>query len=204
MDNIILYLLTVIQEQYKTICWLLNFICRYILSSSGPSMIPTPLNTTNLPLTASLSSSLSSNKTGSSYWNTTSGNMVKPSGRSSGAMGNPFPRIPSVPLCGAPHHYLYDNNGGNGQVSVQGLWTDVCHWGGCYLQSVSCALTVDTPLSRKRTGGSSASTNVSIQSVLSICITSPGLIKNIWMRITVKINTSSITSTGNSPWISSA
>ena len=30
MDNIILYLLAVIQEQYKTICWLLNFICRYI------------------------------------------------------------------------------------------------------------------------------------------------------------------------------
>ena len=30
MDNIILYLLTIIQYQYQQICWLLNFICRYI------------------------------------------------------------------------------------------------------------------------------------------------------------------------------
>ena len=30
MDNIILYLLTIIQEQYKQICWLVLFICRYI------------------------------------------------------------------------------------------------------------------------------------------------------------------------------
>ena len=30
MDNIILYLLTIIQEQYNTICWLILFICRYI------------------------------------------------------------------------------------------------------------------------------------------------------------------------------
>ncbi len=66
--NIILYLLQLIQYQHQQICWLLNFICRYIplkqwafddshspkyqkfkidlsadisLSSSGPSMIPT-------------------------------------------------------------------------------------------------------------------------------------------------------------------
>ena len=30
MNNIILYLLTIIQEQYNTICWLVLFICRYI------------------------------------------------------------------------------------------------------------------------------------------------------------------------------
>lgn len=30
MDNIILYLLTIIQEQYNTICWLILFICRCI------------------------------------------------------------------------------------------------------------------------------------------------------------------------------
>ena len=30
MDNIILYLLTIIQEQHQQICWLILFICRYI------------------------------------------------------------------------------------------------------------------------------------------------------------------------------
>ena len=30
MDNIILYLLNIIQEQYRQICWLILFICRYI------------------------------------------------------------------------------------------------------------------------------------------------------------------------------
>ena len=30
MDNIILYLLKIIQEQYQQICWLILFICRYI------------------------------------------------------------------------------------------------------------------------------------------------------------------------------
>jgi len=30
MDNIILYLLTTIQYQYQQICWLINFICKYI------------------------------------------------------------------------------------------------------------------------------------------------------------------------------
>ena len=30
MDNIILYLLNIIQEQYQQICWLILFICRYI------------------------------------------------------------------------------------------------------------------------------------------------------------------------------
>ena len=30
MDNIILYLLKIIQEQYQQICWLILFICRYL------------------------------------------------------------------------------------------------------------------------------------------------------------------------------
>lgn len=30
MDNIMLYLLKIIQEQYQQICWLILFICRYI------------------------------------------------------------------------------------------------------------------------------------------------------------------------------
>ena len=30
MDNIILYLLSIIQEQDQQICWLILFICRYI------------------------------------------------------------------------------------------------------------------------------------------------------------------------------
>jgi len=30
MDSIILHLLTIIQYQYRQICWLLNFIAKYI------------------------------------------------------------------------------------------------------------------------------------------------------------------------------
>ncbi len=178
MDNIILYLLTVIQEQYKTICWLLNFICRYIPlkqwafdDSHSPKYHK--FTTDRLPVIKPFIKQDWQFLLEYYLWKY--GKTVRSVQRRN---GNPFPRIPSVHLCGAPHHYLYDNNGGNGQVSVQGLWPDVRHGGACYLaQSVSCALTVDTPLSRKRTGGSSASTNVSIQSVPSICITSPGLRK---------------------------
>lgn len=68
----------------------------------------------------------------------------------------------------------------------------------------SCALTADTPSFPKRTASSSAYTNMSIPNALSISITSPTLIRNTSMRTMAKINISFITSTGNSPWISSA
>ena len=40
--DIILYLLQLIQYQHKQICWLLNFICRYIPLKQWLSMIPAP------------------------------------------------------------------------------------------------------------------------------------------------------------------
>ena len=177
MDNIILYLLTVIQEQYKTICWLLNFICRYIPLKQWAFDDSHSLNTTNLPLTASLSSSLSSNKTGSSYWNTTSGSMVKPSGRSSGATGNPFPRIPSVPSVALPTTISMIIMAATDSTSARSVDRRLSLGRLLPPQSVSVCPYCGHTLVPKRTGGSSASTNVSIQSVPSICITSPGLRK---------------------------
>ena len=64
MDNIILYLLTIIQEQYNTICWLILFICRYIpLKQWAHDEIHSPRNSSRI---SCLSLSLSSNKTGCS------------------------------------------------------------------------------------------------------------------------------------------
>ena len=167
-------------------------------------MIPTPLNTTNLPLTASLSSSLSSNKTGSSYWNTTSGSMVKPSGRSSGATGKSVPEDTVCPLCGAPHHYLYDNNGGNGQYQCK-VCGQTFVTGEVVTSPVRFVLpllwTHPCPEKDRRFFRIHKCVNPKCSFYLHNL---SRVEKNIWMRITVKINTSSITSTGNSPWISSA
>ena len=51
--DIILYLLLFIQYQHKQICWLFNFICRYIPLSSGSSMIPILPNIKNSRLISS-------------------------------------------------------------------------------------------------------------------------------------------------------
>ena len=51
--------------------------------------------------------------------NTITGNMISLSNRFNAVMANPFPKIPSAPLCGAPHHFIYDNNGGNGQYQCK-------------------------------------------------------------------------------------
>ena len=100
MDNIILYLLTIIQEQYKTICWLLNFICKYIPLRQWAFDGSHSLNTRSLLPTASRSSSRSSNRTGSFSLNTISGSTANPSDPFSVAMVNPSLKIPSVLFVG--------------------------------------------------------------------------------------------------------
>ena len=100
MDNIILYLLTIIQEQYKTICWLLNFICKYIplkqWAFDGSHSPKYQKFTTD----RSRSSSRSSNRTGSFSLNTISGSTANPSDPFSAAMVNPSLKIPSVLFVG--------------------------------------------------------------------------------------------------------
>ena len=135
MDNIILYLLTVIQEQYKTICWLLNFICRYIPLKQWAFDDPhspeyQKFNTDRLPVIKPFFKQDWQFLLEYYLWK-----YGKPVRTVQRRNGKSIPEDTVCPLCGAPHHYLYDNNGGNGQVSVQGLWPDVRHGGACYLAS---------------------------------------------------------------------
>lgn len=203
-NNIILYLLTVIQEQYITICWLLNFICRYIPLKQwafDDSHSPKYQKFTTDRLPVILPFIKQDWQFLLEYYLWKYGKSVRPVQRRN---GKSIPEDIVFPLCGAPHHYLYDNNGGNGQYLCK-----IC--GQTFVTGEvitspfgSCVLIAGTPLSQKRTGSSSASTNASTLSAPSICIISPGLIKIIWTKTMAKINTSSITSTGSSPWISSA
>lgn len=97
MVNIILYLLTVIQEQFKTICWLLNFICRYILLKQwtfDDSHSPKYQNftTDQLPVIKTFVKQdwqFSSRILSLEVWQNLSGSF-------SGAMGNPSPMTRSA------------------------------------------------------------------------------------------------------------
>ena len=78
MDNIILYLLNIIQEQYQQICWLILFICRYIpLKQWAHDEIHSPkyqkFLTDKLPVIKT-----SSNRTGYSGTSTTDSVTEKP------------------------------------------------------------------------------------------------------------------------------
>ena len=70
MDNIILYLLTIIQEQHQQICWLILFICRYIPLKQWAHDESTALPTRSLLLTNFPLSNLLSNRIGSFGLNT--------------------------------------------------------------------------------------------------------------------------------------
>lgn len=119
MDNIILYLLTIIQEQCKTICWLLNLICRYIPlrqwafdDSHSPKY--QKFTTDRLPL---IKPFLKQDwQFLLEYYLWKYGKPVTPVQRRN---GKSIPEDVFCPLCGAPHHYLYDNNGGNGQYQCK-------------------------------------------------------------------------------------
>lgn len=94
--DIILYLLNYIQYQHQQICWLLNFICRYIPlkqwafdDSHSPKYQKFKID--KLPVIKPLS-----DRTGSSFSNTISGSMGNLLSRFSVAMVNPFPKTPSV------------------------------------------------------------------------------------------------------------
>ena len=119
MDNIILYLLTVIQEQYKTICWLLNFICKYIPLKQWAfdgSHSPKYQKFTTDPLPLLKPFIKQDWQFLLEYYLWKFGKSVRPVQRRN---GKSIPEDTFCPLCGAPHHYLYDNNGGNGQFQCK-------------------------------------------------------------------------------------
>ena len=133
--NIILYLLNYIQYQNKKICWLLNFICRYIPlrqltfdDSHSPRYQKFKID--RLPVIKPFIKQ--DWQFLLEYYQWKYGKPVKPVQRRN---GKSIPDDTVCPLCGAPHHYIYDNNGGNGQYQCK-----VCG------QTFSSGEVVTTPL----------------------------------------------------------
>ena len=164
-------------------------------------MVPTSPNTRSLLPTASRPQAV--HQTGLAvspeYYLWKYGKSVRPVQRRN---GKSIPEDTLCPLCGAPHHYLYDNNGGNGQFQAKSVGRPFTG------EVVTSPLRFVCPycghLPRPYTGSFSASINASTPGAPSTFTTSPGLIRTICMRITVKTSISCTTSTGNSRWISSA
>ena len=115
MDNIILYLLKIIQQLYQQNCWLISFICRYIPlkqwafdDSHSPKY--QRLTTDKLPIIKTFIKQ--DWQFLLEYYSWKYNKPLKPVQRRN---GKTIPEDTLCPLCGAPHHYLYDNNGGGGQ-----------------------------------------------------------------------------------------
>ena len=115
MNFIILNLLSIIQYQYQQICWLLNFIVKYIPlkqwafdDSHSPKY--QKFKTDKLPVI------LKYQKQDwdflIQYYQWRYGKPLKPVQRRN---GKTISEDIKCPICNAPHHYIYDNNGGNGQ-----------------------------------------------------------------------------------------
>ena len=117
--DIILYLLQLIQYQHQQICWFFNFICRYIpLKQWAFDDSHSPKNqkfkVDQLPVIKTFIKQ--DWQFLLEYYHWKYGKPVKPVQRRN---GKSIPEDTVCPLCGAPHHYIYDNNGGNGQYQCK-------------------------------------------------------------------------------------
>ena len=119
MDNIILHLLYFIQYQQQQICWLLHFICRYIPlkqwafdDSNSPKYQRFKID--KLPIMKTFIKQDWQFLLEYYLWKY--GKPLKPVQRRN---AKSIPEDTVCPLCGAPHHYIYDNNGGNGQYQCK-------------------------------------------------------------------------------------
>ena len=117
--DIIMYLIQLIQYQYQQICWLLNFICRYIPlkqwafdDSHSPKYQKFKID--QLPIVKPFIKQ--DWQVLLKYYKWKYAKELKPVQRRN---GKSIPEDTICPLCGAPHHYLYDNNGGNGQYQCK-------------------------------------------------------------------------------------
>ena len=114
--DIILYLLLFIQYQHKQICWLFNFICRYIPLSSGSSMTPILPKYQNSRLISSKKIIYYEKwdyKDYIPYLEWKYGKKIKPVSRRSEC---DIDDNCTCPRCNAPKPYLYKNNGSKGQI----------------------------------------------------------------------------------------
>ena len=117
--DIILYLLSLIQYQHQQICWLLNFICRYIPlkqwafdDSHSPKYQKFKVD--ELPVIKTFIKQ--DWQFLLEYYQWKYHKPLKPVQRRN---GKNIPDDTVCPLCGAPHHFIYDNNGGNGQYQCK-------------------------------------------------------------------------------------
>ncbi len=116
MDSIIRYLLTIIQYQYKQICWLLSFIAKYIpLKQQAFDDSHSPkyqkFKTDILPKVVHYDTV--EYQWLQEYYKLRYGDVVKPVNRRSEC---DIPEDCTCPRCNAPMPYLYKNNGSKGQV----------------------------------------------------------------------------------------
>ena len=116
MDNIILYLLHIIQAQYQQICWLLNFICRYIPlkqwafdDSHSPKYQKYKID--ELPHVYNYKHDWNY-KDLISYYEKRYNKKINPIKRH---RETNIPDDCHCPKCGAPKDYIYKNNGSKGQ-----------------------------------------------------------------------------------------
>ena len=114
--NIILYLIQLIQYQHKQICWLLNFICRYIPlrqwafdDSHSPKYQKFKID----QLPKIIHYEIWDYKDYIPYLEWKYGKKIKPVNRRSKC---DIPDDCSCPRCNAPMPFLYKNNGSKGQI----------------------------------------------------------------------------------------
>ena len=117
--NIILYLINIIQQQSKQISFLLNFICKYIpinqwVHDDSKSPRYQKFKTDKLP--DIIPSFKQDWQFLIAYYKHKYGKDLTPVKRRG---GHQVPEDKVCPVCGAPHMYLYDNNGGNGQYQCK-------------------------------------------------------------------------------------
>lgn len=117
--DIIQYLLSIIQYLYQQNCWLINFICRYIPlkqwafdDSHSPKYEKFKIDQLPIIQTFIKQDYLFLLE----YYKWRYHKPIKPVQRRN---GRSIPEDTICPLCGAPHHYLYDNNGGHGQYQCK-------------------------------------------------------------------------------------
>jgi transposase-like protein/DNA-directed RNA polymerase subunit RPC12/RpoP len=119
LNSIITYLLQIIQYQHQQICWLVLFISKYIpLKQWAHDEIHSPkyqkFKTDILPVVL---------KFEKKDWCKLLAEFKLEHGKPLKAVqrrnGKSIPVDTVCPVCGAPHHYLYDNNGGNGQFQCK-------------------------------------------------------------------------------------
>lgn len=119
LDSIITYLLQIIQYQYQQICWLVLFISKYIpLKQWAHDEIHSPkyqkFKTDILPIVVKFEKK-DWRKLLTDY-ELEHGKPLKTVQRRNGKSIS----VDTIcPVCGAPHHYIYDNNGGKGQFQCK-------------------------------------------------------------------------------------